>query len=396
MTDNLANISNSGLNNKGTNEFGSSSHNGNDGSSNNNGGNGRSVIKKILKAIAIIILIIAIAFAGLMAFISLTEYKPETVERVAINGKAAYEVSRGKALKVMTWNIGYGALGDNADFFMDGGTHVKTSGKQRIKENIKAVSREIDEVSPDIAMLQEVDKDSTRSEHIDQVSRIGAAAGDYENSFARNFKAAIVPYPLPPIGKVDSGVMTLSKFKAGGASRVSLPVSFKWPVRTINLKRCLLVNRAKVNGSDKELVYINLHLEAYDNGEGKKAQTEALNKLLKEESDKGNYVIACGDFNQTFNNVYIGNYPVHKGLWKPGKIDISEYDSSLNFVMDGTHPTCRSLDKPLKGADKSKFQFYVIDGMIYSSNIEMKSCKTQDLGFKHSDHNPVVAEIRLK
>ena len=64
--------------------------------------------------------------------------------------------------------------------------------------------------------------------------------------------------------------------------------------------------------------------------------------------------------------------------------------------MDGTNPTCRSLDKPLKGADKSKFQFYVIDGMIYSSNIEMKSCKTQDLGFKHSDHNPVVAEIRLK
>ena len=104
MTDNLANISNSGLNNKGTNEFGSSSHNRNDGSSNNNGGNGRSVIKKILKAIAIIILIIAITFAGLMAFISLTEYKPETVERVAINGKAAYEVSRGKALKVMTWN----------------------------------------------------------------------------------------------------------------------------------------------------------------------------------------------------------------------------------------------------------------------------------------------------
>lgn len=77
-------------------------------------------------------------------------------------------------------------------------------------------------------------------------------------------------------------------------------------------------------------------------------------------------------------------------------LDISEYDSSLNFVMDSTTPTCRSLDKPLKGANKLKFQYYVIDGMIYSSNIEMSYCKTVDLGFKNSDHNPVVAEIKLK
>ena len=87
---------------------------------------------------------------------------------------------------------------------------------------------------------------------------------------------------------------------------------------------------------------------------------------------------------------------MQKGLWKPGIIDVSEYDSSLNFVMDSATPTCRSLDRPLKGANKSKFQYYVIDGMIYSSNIEMSYCKTADLGFKNSDHNPVVAEIKLK
>ena len=67
---------------------------------------------------------------------------------------------------------------------------------------------------------------------------------------------------------------------------------------------------------------------------------------------------------------------------EPGIIDISEYDSSLNFVMDSTTPTCRSLDRPLKGANKSKFQYYVIDGMIYSSNIEMSYCKTVVLVLK--------------
>ena len=43
--------------------------------------------------------------------------------------------------------------------------------------------------------------------------------------------------------------------------------------------------RTKVKGTDKELVYINLHLEAYDSGAGKVAQTKALNKLLKQEID---------------------------------------------------------------------------------------------------------------
>ena len=40
-----------------------------------------------------------------------------------------------------------------------------------------------------------------------------------------------------------------------------------------NLKRCLLIERLPIENSDKELVLINLHLEAYDEGEGKAKQT---------------------------------------------------------------------------------------------------------------------------
>ena len=58
-------------------------------------------------------------------------------------------------------------------------------------------------------------------------------------------------------------------------------------------------------GSDKELVIVNVHLEAYDSGEGKEAQTKMLAELLKKEQEAGNYVIAGGDFNQAFSNVDI-------------------------------------------------------------------------------------------
>jgi endonuclease/exonuclease/phosphatase family metal-dependent hydrolase len=59
----------------------------------------------------------------------------------------------------------------------------------------------------------------------------------------------------------------------------------------------------------KYLVLVNLHLEAYDDGEGKKAQTEMLKQILQEEADQGNYVIAGGDFNQTFSGTDDSMYP---------------------------------------------------------------------------------------
>lgn len=79
-------------------------------------------------------------------------------------------------------------------------------------------------------------------------------------------------HTLPTIGKVESGLVTYSDYKVSEASRIALPESFKWPVKTCNLKRCMLETRIPIKGSDKELVLINFHLEAYDSGEGKIAQ----------------------------------------------------------------------------------------------------------------------------
>ena len=141
---------------------------------------------------------------------------------------------------------------------------------------------------------------------------------------------------------------------------------------------------------------MNLHLEAYDSGEGKIAQTNMLRQVLQAEVDAGNYVIAGGDFNQVFSNTDTSAYPVYDGLWQPGSIDVAEFGDDFTFITDSSVPTCRSLDKVYLGADKDSFQYYIIDGFIVSGNITIDSCKTQDLGFVCSDHNPVVLEVSLK
>jgi endonuclease/exonuclease/phosphatase family metal-dependent hydrolase len=151
-----------------------------------------------------------------------------------------------------------------------------------------------------------------------------------------------------------------------------------------------------VNGSDKELVVVNLHLEAYDSGEGKIAQTKQLADFLAQEAEKGNYVIAGGDFNQIFSSEDYNAFEVKEGLWAPGVIDVSEIKGDWQFLMDEKVPSCRSLDRALEGADKDDFQYYLIDGFIVSGNIDVEKYETQDLGFKNSDHNPVVMEIKLK
>ena len=163
----------------------------------------------------------------------------------------------------------------------------------------------------------------------------------------------------------------------------------------MNLKRCLLISRIPVADTDQELVLINLHLEAYDDGAGKEAQTNRLLEVLLEEREKGNYVIAAGDFNQVFSNTD-SPYKSEGAPWIPGKIDAEVFEEDgFRVCMDTSTATCRSLDRALAGADPDDFYFYMIDGIIVSGNIQVDQVKTIDTGFRYSDHNPVKMTFAL-
>ncbi len=173
-------------------------------------------------------------------------------------------------------------------------------------------------------------------------------------------------------------------------------MSVFWPIRTVNLKRCLLISWIPLADTDRELVLINLHLEAYDDGAGKEAQTNRMLEILLSERDKGNYVIAAGDFNQQFSSVE-SPYRSDGAPWKPGIIDADVFrEDGFQVCMDPSAATCRSLDRALAGADPENFYFYMIDGIIVSNNIQVDQVQTVDAGFRHSDHNPVRMTFTLR
>jgi len=355
----------------------------------------RKLWQRILLWCLNIVIALVGAFVVLIVILFVTEYRPNAVERVGMDRVLEDEVPLNTPLTLMTYNIGYGALGDNADFFMDGGKSVKTATTERIFNNMEGIAATTAAIDPDFAFFQEVDKDASRSNHMDEVSYLEMAFPGYENAFAYNFRVLFIPYPVPPIGEVNAGILSLSKYEVADAERLQLPCPFKGIERLGNLKRCLLVSHLPIEGSEHELVLVNLHLEAYDSGEGKAAQTSELQKVLMEEYEKGNYVIAGGDFNQTFSGVDMTPYPVYPDRWQPGLIDESILPEDWSFVMDNQTPSCRSLDQPLAGADLDHFQYYMIDGFIVSPNVRILKAETIDTGFVDADHNPVVMQVEL-
>lgn len=341
-------------------------------------------MNKLIKGFLLVVGVLLLA----LGFLSLVEYRPREIEGIELGPPRALDK---KEITLLSYNIGYGALGKEEDFFMDGGKKVRPESKLIVENYLSGLLEEIQQHPGDFYLLQEVDQNSKRSYGINQREFLEEGLG-LKGNFAANFKALYVPFPLPPIGKVDSGLLTLSSYGPQLAYRKSLPVPFSWPVRTVNLKRCLLVEEYEVQDSDKKFVLINLHLEAYDDGEGKVLQSKELLRLAQDYYHKGHYVLVGGDWNQTFPGGEI--YPqLSEDLWSGGKLVQEDLPPAWRYVSDPSVPSCRSNHQAYQGPGH---QVYLIDGFLLSPNLEEISVKTIDYGFTNSDHHPLELKLRLK
>lgn len=348
-------------------------------------------MKKVLEYLLEGILVIVVAAIGLLVFLTINEYKPAEVEKVEVRGSASKRLSLDKDVSILSWNIGYSALGQYNDFVMDGGSNPPAD-KAQVESYYKGITETVKRENADLNIIQEADTHSARSFFIDLTKNLSKS----NSTFAYNYKCRFVPFPVPPLAEVNSGILTTSDYTISSAIRKSVPCPFSWPLSTANLKRGLLVSYLPIDGSSHKLVLINLHLEAYTENEGRIAQLKILNDFMIEEYEKGNYVIAGGDFNQTFPGT-VSTYPnTHKENWDPNELTYQVLDSRLTCVFDSSNPTCRLLNQPYNPSDKKGTQYYVIDGYIITPNIEIKSIKTLDEGFSNSDHNPVKMVFQLR
>ncbi|MGW8315043.1 MAG: endonuclease/exonuclease/phosphatase family protein [Bacteroidales bacterium] len=346
---------------------------------------------RFLKPVFYLVAFLAGAFMIFLAYAWVDDYRPEEKTVIEKDDRAPV-LPDTSSFSLLIWNIGYAGLDASMDFFYDGGRQMRPD-EEGVLANLKGI---VEILSPyresDFVMLQEVDLNSKRSYHHDQVGIIEGRLTPSGAWFGLNYKVAFVPIPVKePMGKVNSGLLTLSTHTPSGVIRHSFPGNYAWPMKLFMLDRCFLVSRFPLNDG-KELLVVNTHNSAYDDGTLRKQQMAYLKEFLLTEYAQGNYLIVGGDWNQspyglppelpfhqfdTLNLTYIEEgYPAPGWTWA--------YDPGI--------PTNRRVTTPY---DPATSLTTIIDYYLVSPNIKILEVSTLDLDFKYSDHQPVTLDVKL-
>jgi len=352
----------------------------------------KRILYKTLIIFSLISAFIILCLIAFLLYIHVNDFKPIEREILPIYGKTASQIQPFDTLRIISWNIGYAGLGQSMDFFYDGGKKVITK-KADYKENLSGIKKLITEVGPaDIYLFQEVDINARRSYRDDQLELLTNALPNYSNVFATNYKVKYVPLPVNnPMGHVHSGLCIFSGKDLYESNRISFEGNFSWPHGLFMPDRCYILN--KYNTSDgKELIIINTHNSAFDDGNLRMTQLERLRTRMVEEYSKGNYVIAGGDWNMNPPGYDPGAFLNYPGFYVMTVPETEFFPQGWTIAFDPDLPTNRKLDQPFR---KGLTPGTIIDFFVISPNIELINIHTQDLFFQHSDHHPVILNAAL-
>lgn len=295
----------------------------------------------------------------------------------------------------MLWNISYGGMPAEMDFFYSGGSQLMLSEKRSL-ENFSELKTQIKAAkdSLDIILLHKVDTSSKRSYYMNQPEQLHHTLFEFEYSYCLNYSVPYIPVPLnKPLGEIHSGMMTLSRFSAEKTLRIPLThKTYNWPKRLFTAQKCMSLTSFSVG--NQFLHIINAHLNSYDfQGEIRLAQLQKIWEVADSLEKRGDYVIIGGGWNM--NPPGFQKYRIKQGyLGKPSfpEIDSSKYFSGWKFDHRMDIPTSRSLREAYRhGAISTSIK----DFFICSPNIGILEANTADQLFENSDHQAVFLQVYL-
>ena len=350
-------------------------------------------MKRLLKYAASLVLSLIIIILLFLLAATLTDFRPEEKISCEVTGRAEGRMPSDSIFTVQTWNLGYFGLGKDNDFFYDGGKMTRPSRENYLLCSKAGVDYISNSPKSDFYFFQELDLDSKRSYHDDQLNRLMSALPGFQACVALNYKVFYVPLQLTdPQGKVNSGIITFSRIPSKENTRYAFPGGFAWPVGLFMLDRCFLLSRISL-GNGRDLVMINTHNDAFDDGSLRKQQMAVLKDIVLTEYGKGNYVVTGGDWNLNPP----GYDPLKLATGDPGfriepAIEPDFLPADWKWAYDAAIPSNRSVAAPYH---KDVTKITIIDFFVVSPNIEVLDIKTEDLGFNWSDHQPVKMKFKL-
>lgn len=306
----------------------------------------------------------------------------------AIGTKAALTGLKNETITVATWNLGYGGLGAESDFKVDGGKSYLPPDRGAVDKNVSGIVAELRKVSADVVIMQEVARASLLTRGADLVRAVSDALPGRDNAFSADFSIRFLPPALSP----KHGLYT--SVSVTGATREIVPLPLE-PQYIFGLSRRLYhlhVTHIPFDGG--EWTIINLHLSAFDKGANVRLQQlQAAVDFAKSEYDAGRHVIMGGDWNLEFFNPGRPTTTEEKYLFWIHPFPAAELPAGWKIVIDEKSPSVRTNERPYK---KGENYTTIIDGFVVSPNVEPLGVLTDDLDFQFSDHQPVTGKFRAK
>lgn len=326
-------------------------------------------MKRLLKFIVLLIVLLLITFFSFFFWASSSTMKSEGYAKL-IKYNYNTPVNNDSIHTIVTYNIGY----------LSGMTNNRAVAKPKslFEKNLQAVLANTKKLNPDIIAFQEIDYSSSRSYGVNQETEIAKLGYNYVAKGV-NWDERYVPFPYwPPsmhFGKTVSGQSIMSKYPLKDYQRIVLERVADNPFYRDALYLDRLAQVVKVNIQDKEVVVINIHLEAFDKETRKKQFRFVVDKLFKKYKDKYPTIL-LGDFNARAR----------------------EKGSVVNelFSMDGLGNAAFDVQNPENTFDTKKL-YERIDYIFYTKNsIEYIDGRVLNEFGQASDHLPVMMRFKLK
>ncbi|NQY73527.1 MAG: endonuclease/exonuclease/phosphatase family protein [Candidatus Margulisbacteria bacterium] len=286
-----------------------------------------------------------------------------------------------EALKVMTYNIAYGAGMDNLK------GHV--TSKETLLQNLDEIAHTVKDNGIDILCLQEVDIKSRRSHGIDEVSYIANLCGFSYMAFALNWDHHWVPYPMNfdfkhHFGRMVSGSAILSKYpiQTHQVLLFEKPASNPFWYNWFYLDRSAQIVDVQL-GERQVIRLVNVHLEAYDTN----TRETQINTLMTHLNGlKKRPTLLVGDFNTVPS-------------WAPQKNQFED-EPETDFTRDSTYSQVSQVFEPAIGEKiPNLFTFpsntpnRKLDHVFYDPSAFTVGKAEVISGGLASDHLPVVVEV---
>lgn len=336
--------------------------------------------------LAAVLSVLAIFCLAVWVFAANRYFIPAAFSEADFAAARSPEIPANGEISIVTWNIGYGGMGEESDFVMDLGQQTRPLSKALVDRNMSGIARRTASFDADVVFLQEAARPSWNTYRRDVLGAVESKLPGYGMTFGADIDTRYVPPPF----NVEIGNAIFSRLAVKSAERRGLPLEPTFEYGAFRKGYRMHILRL---AGPQEWVLINVHLSAFDseNDNVREHQVSTVLEFAVSEFSAGRHVVVGGDWNLRLAATEFPHRTEEKyQFW------IRDFSRELTpdrwkWGVDPSVPTVRTAHKPYVEGENYRL---IVDGYLVSPNVTIEAVEAIDLGFQFSDHNPV--QIRLR